>query len=109
VAGTVACLWLRQWGEATRTGDTAAAEEAVKAMATSRHWPILQQMNPDGDYPEAIWQDAKWMPKGYFAYAGHKRDLLAQSEGLGCARFGLPLTPKKMQIQRERGAPPPPN
>jgi hypothetical protein len=36
VMGTVACLWLRQWGEATRTGHTAAAEEAVKAMATAR-------------------------------------------------------------------------
>jgi hypothetical protein len=109
VAGTVACLWLRQWGYATRTGDSAGAEEATQAMATSRHWPILQEMNADGDYPEVLWEDAKWMPKGYFEWAGHKRDLLAHAEGLGCARLGLPLTPKKMAIQHERGAPPPPN
>jgi hypothetical protein len=109
VTGTVACLWFRQWGDAIRTGDTAAAEEAVKAMATARHWPILREMNPDGDYPEVLWEDAKWMPKGYFVWAGHRRDLLAHAEGLGCARLGLPLTPKKMAIQRERGAPPPPD
>lgn len=109
VTGTLACLWLRQWGEATRTGDTAAAEEAVKAMATARHWPILREMNPDGDYPEVLWEDAAAMPRGYFVWAGHHRDLLAHAEGLGCARFGLPLTPAKMKIQRERGAPPPPD
>jgi hypothetical protein len=109
VTGTVACLWLRQWGEATRTGDTAAAEEAVKAMATARHWPILREMNPDGDYPEVLWEDAAAMPRGYYVWAGHERDLLAHAEGLGCARLGLPLTPKKMKIQRERGAPPPPD
>ena len=107
VTGTVACLWLRQWGEATRSGDTAAADEAVKAMATARHWPILREMNPDGDYPEVLWEDAAAMPRGYYVWAGHKRDLLAHAEGLGCARFGLPLTPAKMKIQRERGAPPP--
>jgi hypothetical protein len=109
VAGTVTCLWFRQWGEATRTGDTAAAEEAVKAMATARHWPILREMNADGDWPEVLWEDAAAMPRGYYVWNGHHRDLLAHAEGLGCALFGLPLTPKKMKIQRERGAPPPPD
>jgi hypothetical protein len=109
VTGTVACLWFRQWGEATRTGDTAAAAEAVKAMATARHWPILREMNPDGDYPEVLWEDAAAMPQGYFVWAGHHRDLLAHAEGLGCARLGLPLVPAKMKKQRERGAPPPPD
>jgi hypothetical protein len=109
VAGTVACLWLRQWGEAQRTGDTAAAEEAVQAMATARHWPILREMNRDGAYPEVLWEDAAAMPQGYFDWHGHHRDLLAHAEGLGCARLGLPLLPEKMKIQRERGAPPPPD
>lgn len=35
VTGTVACLWLRQWGEARRDGDEAAAAEAERAMASS--------------------------------------------------------------------------
>ena len=109
MAGTVACLWFRQWGEATRSGDTAAAAEATQAMASARHWPILREMSADGAYPQVLWEDAKWMPKGYYVWAGHKRDLLAHAEGLGCARLGLPLTPKKMARQRERGAPPPPD
>ena len=109
MAGTVACLWFRQWGAATRGGDTAAAAEAVKAMATSRHWPILREMNSEGDYPEVLWEDAAAMPQGFFDWHGHHRDLLAHAEGLDCARLGLPLTPEKMARQRERGAPPPPD
>jgi hypothetical protein len=106
--GAVACLWFRQWGEAVRTGDVAAREEAVKAMATAKHWPILREMTKDGDWSYVLWEDAKWMPLGYFPFHGHKRDLLAHAEGLGCARQGIPLTPKKMKIARERGGPPPP-
>jgi hypothetical protein len=109
VAGTVACLWLRQWGEADRTGDAAAKREATAAMATSRHWPILREMNPFGDYPEVLWEKAAAMKRGYWEFDGHKGDLLAHSEGLDCARFGLPLLPKKMKLQRERGVPLPPD
>jgi hypothetical protein len=93
--GTVACLWLQQWGTARSSGDTAAELEANNAMATSRHWPILREMTKEGDYPEVLWEIAKWMPKGYFEWYGHKRSLLAQAEGLGCADRGLPLVPRK--------------
>jgi len=109
VASTVACLWFRQWGEALRTGDTAARVEAEKAMATSRHWPIL---NPRTGEPPGIgsqiWQLADEMPQGYWDFRGHHRDLLAHAESLGCARLGLPLLPEKMQRQRQHGVPPPP-
>ena len=108
VTGTVACLWLRQWGEARRSGDEAAAREAERAMATSRRWPILREMNADGDYPEVVWEIAAAMPQGYWEWAGHRRRLLPHAEGLGCARIGLPLLPRKMKLQRERGLPPPP-
>lgn len=101
-AGTVSCLWLRQWGAARRSGDMAAEEEATKAMATSRHWPILRWMTHEGAYSQVVWEIAKWMPKGYFEWDGHKRDLLAQAEGLGCDWDGVPLLPKKMKAQRER-------
>jgi hypothetical protein len=107
-AGTVACLWFRQWGQAQRSGDEAAEKEAEKAMATSANWPILREMTKEGAYSYGLWEDAKSMPKGYFEYDGHKRDLLAHAEGLGCANFGLPLLPKKMKIERERGGPPAP-
>jgi hypothetical protein len=109
VTGTVTCLWLRQWGEAQRTGDAAAAEEALQAMATAKHWPILREMSASGAYPEVLWEDTGAMPQGYYDWRGHHRDLLAHAEGLGCARLGLPLVPKKMKRQRERGAPPPPD
>jgi len=98
-AGTVSCLWLRQWGAARRSGDTASETEATKAMATSRHWPILRWMTHEGAYSQVLWEIAKWMPKGYYEWAGHKRSLLAQAEGLGCANYGLPLVPKKAKAE----------
>lgn len=101
-AGTVSCLWLRQWGAARRSGDAAAELEADKAMATSKHWPILREMTKEGAYSEVVWEIALWMPKGYFEWHGHKRDLLAHAEGLGCANRGIPLLPEKMKAQGER-------
>jgi hypothetical protein len=44
LTGAVACDWLQRWLSATRTGDDAAAREAVDAMGTAPHWPILLQM-----------------------------------------------------------------
>jgi hypothetical protein len=109
VAGTVSCLWLRQWGEARRTGDEAAEVEAEKAMATSRHWKILTDVESTNGYSPLVWEIAAAMKKGYWDFHGHHRDLLAHAESLDCARLGLPLVPEKMKRQRERGVPPPPD
>jgi hypothetical protein len=110
VMGTVGCLWMRQWGEAVRTGDAAAQAEAERAMAGSRHWPVLRQAarEPRAAVP-MIWQLADEMPQGYWDFRGHHRDLLAHAEDLGCARLGLPVKPEKMRRQREHGVPPPPD
>lgn len=108
VTGTVSCLWFRQWGEARRTGDRAAAVEAERAMATSRHWSILREMAKEGAYPETVWELAREMPSGVWEWDGKRHPLLPRAEGLGCARMGLPVLPRKMKIQRERGVPPPP-
>jgi hypothetical protein len=50
VTGAVACDWLQRWLSATRAGDDAAAQEAVDAMATARHWPVLLQMAREKGY-----------------------------------------------------------
>jgi len=103
VTGVVSCLWFLQWGEARRQGDRAARLEAEQAMATSKRWPILHEMAKGGAYPNVIWELAAEMPRGYWDWRGHKRRLLPHAEGLGCARWGLPLLPWKQQRQRERG------
>lgn len=108
VAATVACLWFRQWGEARRGGDPAAAAEAEKAMATSRHWRVLHEMTKEGAFPEVVWALAREMPSGVWEWDGKTHPLLPKAEALGCARLGIPVLPRKMKIQRERGAPAPP-
>ena len=47
VAGAVACALIERGGK-----------EAVEALASSRSWPILLEMNAEGDYPEVVWQYA---------------------------------------------------
>ena len=105
VTGVVTCLWFRQWGEAQRTGDTAAETEAVRAMATAKHWQVLHQMDPEGDYPEVLWELAREMPSGVWEWDGKVHPLLPKAEGLGCANFGVPVLPSKMKAQRARGGP----
>jgi hypothetical protein len=108
VTATVSCLWFLQWAQARRSGDRAAELEAERAMATSRHWPILHEMAKEGGYPQTIWQLADEMPSGYWEHLKHRHPLLPRAEGLGCARLGLPLLPRKQKLQAERGPPPPP-
>jgi hypothetical protein len=101
VTGIVSCLWFRQWGEARRNGDSEAAAEAERAMATAKSWPILQEMAKESGYPETIRQLAAAMPSGE-GRRGWR--LLPQAEGLGCARWGMPVLPWKQRLQRERSS-----
>lgn len=74
-------------------------------MATSRRWPILlREMAKNGAYPNTIWQLAKEMPGGYWVWQGHRRPLLPRAEGLGCARWGIPVLPWQQKRQNEREA-----
>jgi len=59
--GAVACGWIESWIAASSRGDAAAAQEAVDAMATSRDWAILQEMDAEGDFPEVVWEHADAM------------------------------------------------
>jgi hypothetical protein len=67
VAGEVTCAWIRQWDTATQSGDTAAADEAVAAMATSREWPVLQEIEPEGAYADVVWEFADALANGGLA------------------------------------------
>lgn len=96
VAGTVTCLWLQQWARARRSGDEAAELEADKAMATSRHWKVLTDVEATNGYSPLVWEITEMMPQGYWSYHGLRRNLLAYAdEGLGCLAHGIPLVPGK--------------
>lgn len=108
VAGAVSCLWFRQWGEARRSGDRAAEREAERTMASAPRWPVVRQMEKEGGSAETLLKLVKSMPSGVWQFGPHRWRLLPKAEGLGCARLGIPLLPRKMARQREHGAPPPP-
>ncbi|HEV2727095.1 MAG TPA: hypothetical protein VGV34_02315 [Solirubrobacterales bacterium] len=108
VASTVSCLWFRQWGEARRTGDRAAELEAERAMATALRWPVVRRIQKEGGSVETLLKLVKSLPSGVWQFGPHRWRLLPKAEGLGCARLGIPLLPRKIQRQREHGVPLPP-
>jgi len=106
VTGVVSCLWFRQWGDARRAGEEAAALEAERAMATFKRWPIVRQTKAEaGYYPETLLKLVHSMPSGVWQYGPHRWRLLPKAEGLGCARYGIPVLPWKQKLQDERGLP----
>lgn len=92
VAGSVACSWFDQWNKAVASGDEERRLESLAALEASREWPVLLQMDVSGDYPEAIWEYVDVAAAGG-TIEGRP---LAQhlDPGLGCADFGIPITPE---------------
>lgn len=89
VAGTVGCRWLDRWSDARRTGDTAAAQQAIAAMATARDWPVLTELAKTSLYPEGLIEYAEAMPSG--RWYGRPLETAANG-GLACFAYGGALT-----------------
>ena len=64
VTGAVACGWVERWLVAHRAGDAATEREAVAAMATSAHWPILAKLAREGGWPGNIHLFAEEIAEG---------------------------------------------
>ncbi|HWB70258.1 MAG TPA: hypothetical protein VG518_09810 [Solirubrobacterales bacterium] len=109
VVSAVSCLWFGQWGEARRTGNRAAKLEAERAIASAPRWPVVRQLAREGRSSETLLKLVKSMPTGVWQFGPHRWRLLPKAEGLGCARLGIPLLPRKIKRQEEHGPPPPPN
>jgi hypothetical protein len=88
VAGTVACKWIKRWMEARRSGNADEIREAIAAMASSPHWPVLRSMESQGAYPAVLEQYASEMAAGN--WHGYPLGAAANS-GLGCASRGVSL------------------
>ncbi len=58
VAGAYACAWIEAFDNASAHGQADQAAEAARVLGTSRQWPILEEMNAKGDYPEVVWDYA---------------------------------------------------
>ena len=50
MTAAVACAWLERWTAAKDSGDSVTVDEAVEAMDTVRHWPILLRMVHEGGW-----------------------------------------------------------
>ncbi|GGN46633.1 hypothetical protein FHR83_008512 [Actinoplanes campanulatus] len=77
VTGQVTCSWIAEWSRAEEAGDKEAQGQAAAALQSSHRWKVLQDMNAEGDWPEAIWDTVDQMIKKNKAPEGYK-------EGLGC-------------------------
>ena len=86
VVGAVACAWIGQWVDARHAGDANRTRQAVSAMATSHEWPILLDMNEEGDYPEVLWGIADAMATDGVVIGGKPLTIEeSYADALGCA------------------------
>lgn len=76
VAGTVVCRWLSFYVDGRRTGDEDAVTPAVNTLATAHRWPLLLEMDAEGDYPTVVWE--------YADKAAARRDVDGYQAALGC-------------------------
>jgi hypothetical protein len=64
VTGAISCGWLAQWNAAKKAGDAEKMQEAVTALAGSRSWKILQEMDKQGGWSYWIWAGGDALRKG---------------------------------------------
>ena len=85
VTAEAACAWIRAWIDARSSGDEARAREAVEAMATSRDWAILEEMEPQGGWSEVVWEYADAMAgEGEVPGGGPMTVAGSYEDSLGC-------------------------
>jgi hypothetical protein len=65
VAGMVSCGWVESWLAATKAGDGSQAREAVEAMATSHHWPMMPTLIKGGGWSGNVWNAAEAIATGH--------------------------------------------
>jgi hypothetical protein len=51
VVQDVGCRWFDRWFDAQERGDAAGADQASRTLRTSGDWPVMREMEADGDYP----------------------------------------------------------
>lgn len=86
VAGAAACAWIEVWLDSTAAGDQQRAAEGVSSLGTSRSWSVLTEMNPIGDFPEAVWEYADAVAGDGTVPAGYPGATVADTykAALGC-------------------------
>jgi len=67
VADAISCGWVESWLAARRSGDVVAARDAVEAMASSHHWPLLQRLEREAKrgWAHNIWHAAAELRRGH--------------------------------------------
>lgn len=96
VVGAVTCQWLAQWVDADHAGNEGLRAEAAQALATSTEWPVLLDMNAEGDYPEVVWGYASAindgnidLPDGVTIFEFGRESVAAEYEqSFGCGSDG---------------------
>jgi hypothetical protein len=84
VAGAVACAWMDRWVAARRAGDENGVRHAMTAMASSHGWPILLEMQEEGDYPKLLWEIAASMAANRIVMGKPLTVVESYAKALGC-------------------------
>jgi hypothetical protein len=82
VTGAVTCAWLERRMSGLQTGDSAKVKEAEDALATAPTWPILLEMQAEGDWSDEVWD---WAEDGRGSTGWGRNTTENPAGALGCA------------------------
>ena len=54
ISSAVACGWIEQYYAGKQAGDPQQVARAAAALRTARDWPVLAEMEAEGDYPKVL-------------------------------------------------------
>ena len=83
LSGAVACAWLDQWFTGQETGDAALQTQAADALATSRDWPMLLEIDDQGGWSSAVWERADAVNGGEGVMTGNGPVPPSREEAVG--------------------------
>lgn len=86
LATTIVCAWADEWFTASGSGDNATAATAARALRSSKHWAMLNEIADQGGLDDEIWAwaDAFNAPPGASTDPLHPLDPEALHSALGC-------------------------
>jgi hypothetical protein len=82
VTSAVWCEWGRRWDAALAAGDFESAGEAASALASSKDWHALVEINPEGGFPQVVWGLSQRVSDGDRSVWGEAQ------QTLGCPGMG---------------------
>lgn len=97
VISAAVCGWLDVWFTAKDNNESIGEHAAAEALATSREWPALVEIAPEGGFADVMWEHADAVNGDGMLPSGTRLDRL-YAANTGCNRFWTDSLPPDASV-----------